>query len=95
MSEHEIDPFIEEVAGELKRPVRFDSSFESRVMSAIDPSIVSRDGQRKAGRTSPDNQHVGRFFSHVDGSICQRVLTFICAHCLHLSTVVGKIDLGP
>ena len=48
MSEHEIDPFIEEVAGELKRPVRFDSSFESRVMSAIDPSIVSRDGQRKA-----------------------------------------------
>jgi hypothetical protein len=41
VSEHEIDPFIEEIAGELKRPVRFDSSFESRVMSAIDPSIVS------------------------------------------------------
>ena len=47
MSEHEIDPFIEEIAGELKRPVRFDSSFESRVMSAIDPSIVSRDKGRK------------------------------------------------
>ena len=47
MSEHEIDPFIDEIAGELKRPVRFDSSFESRVMSAIDPSIVSRGKQRK------------------------------------------------
>ena len=47
MSEHEFDPFIEEIAGELKRPVRFDSSFESRVMSAIDPSIVSSDRQRK------------------------------------------------
>jgi hypothetical protein len=47
VSEHEIDPFIEEIAGELKRPVRFDSSFESRVMSAIDPSIVSRDKRRK------------------------------------------------
>jgi hypothetical protein len=47
VSEHEIDPFIEEIAGELKRPVRFDSSFESRVMSAIDPSIVSSDTRRK------------------------------------------------
>ena len=47
MSEHEFDPFIEEIAGELKRPVRFDSSFESRVMSAIDPSIVSSDKRRK------------------------------------------------
>ena len=47
MSEHESDPFIEEIAGELKRPVRFDSSFESRVMSAIDPSIVSSGKQRK------------------------------------------------
>ena len=47
MSEHEIDPFIEEIAGELKRPVRFDSSFESRVMSAIDPSIVSSDKRKK------------------------------------------------
>ena len=47
MSEHEIDPFIEEIAGELKRPVRFDSSFESRVMSAIDPSIVLSDKRRK------------------------------------------------
>jgi len=39
VSEHEIDPFIEDIAGELKRPVRFDSTFESRVMAAIDPSL--------------------------------------------------------
>ena len=50
MSEHEIDPFIEEIAGELKRPVRFDSSFESRVMSAINPSTVSSD---KRGKPTP------------------------------------------
>jgi hypothetical protein len=47
VSEHEFDPFIDEIAGELKRPVRFDSSFESRVMSAIDPSIVSSGKGRK------------------------------------------------
>jgi hypothetical protein len=38
VSEHEFDPFIDEIADELKRPVRFDSSFESRVMSALDAS---------------------------------------------------------
>lgn len=40
MSEREIDPFIEEIAAELKRPVRFDSSFESRVMAALDSSAT-------------------------------------------------------
>ncbi|HEX6053653.1 MAG TPA: isoamylase early set domain-containing protein [Gemmatimonadaceae bacterium] len=39
MSEREYDPFIEEIAEELKRPVRFDSTFESRVMAAIEPAI--------------------------------------------------------
>lgn len=38
VSEHEIDPFIEQIADELKRPVRFDSTFESRVMAQLDPS---------------------------------------------------------
>src|SRR5512138_1804347 len=38
VSEHEIDPFIEQIAGELKRPVRFDSTFESRVMAQLEPS---------------------------------------------------------
>lgn len=41
VSEHEIDPFIEEIAAELKRPVRFDSTFESRVMAEIAPSAKS------------------------------------------------------
>jgi AMP-activated protein kinase-like protein len=41
VSEHdEIDPFIEDIAGELRRPVRFDSTFESRVMAALDPSVT-------------------------------------------------------
>jgi hypothetical protein len=48
VSEHEFDPFIEEIAGELKRPVRFDSGFESRVMAALDPSAASLE----KGRTS-------------------------------------------
>ena len=48
MSEHEFDPFIDEIADELKRPVRFDSSFESRVMAALDPSTASI----QKGRTS-------------------------------------------
>lgn len=41
VSDHEIDPFIDDIAAELKRPVRFDSSFESRVMASIDPSAAS------------------------------------------------------
>lgn len=47
MSEREHDPFIEEIAEALKRPVRFDSTFESRVMAAIEPAIeVPADGRR-------------------------------------------------
>jgi hypothetical protein len=46
VSEHERDPFIDEIAGELKRPVRFDSGFESRVMAALDPSTASLDESR-------------------------------------------------
>jgi hypothetical protein len=48
VSEHEIDPFIEEIAGELRRPVRFDSTFESRVMAALDPSVVPFPVNKKA-----------------------------------------------
>ena len=38
VSEHEIDPFIEQIAGELKRPVRFDSTFEASVMAQLEQS---------------------------------------------------------
>jgi hypothetical protein len=47
VSEHEVDPFIEEIAGELKRPVRFDSSFESRVMAAIAPPVAPVEPARR------------------------------------------------
>jgi len=43
VSEHEIDPFIEEIAAELKRPVRFDSTFESRVMASLDTAGSSKE----------------------------------------------------
>jgi len=46
--DHEIDPFIEEIAGELRRPVRFDSTFESRVMAALDPSVTPLPVERTA-----------------------------------------------
>jgi hypothetical protein len=48
VSEHEFDPLIQEIAGELKRPIRFDSGFESRVMAALEPSAESL----PKGRTS-------------------------------------------
>ena len=48
MSDQEFDPIIDEIADELKRPVRFDSSFESRVMAALGPSTASL----QQGRTS-------------------------------------------
>jgi hypothetical protein len=51
VSEREHDPFIDEIAEELKRPVRFDSSFESRVMADIDSGLEARPGAR--GVTTP------------------------------------------
>ena len=48
MSEHEIDPFIEEIAVELRRPVRFDSTFESRVMAELETSAASLPMKRTA-----------------------------------------------
>jgi hypothetical protein len=51
VSEREVDPFIDEIAAELKRPVRFDSSFESRVMAEIDPSFGALPIERK--RSTP------------------------------------------
>jgi 1,4-alpha-glucan branching enzyme len=48
VSEHEFDPFIEEIAGELRRPVRFDSTFESRVMASLGPAITPMRAPRKA-----------------------------------------------
>jgi hypothetical protein len=48
VSEHEIDPFIEDIAAELRRPVRFDSTFESRVMAELDPSAVPLPMERKS-----------------------------------------------
>ena len=51
VSEREFDPFIDEIAAELKRPVRFDSSFESRVMAEIDPSLGALPVERK--RSTP------------------------------------------
>jgi hypothetical protein len=51
VSEREVDPFIDEIAAELKRPVRFDSTFESRVMAEIDPSFGALPFERK--RSTP------------------------------------------
>jgi AMP-activated protein kinase-like protein len=51
VSDHEIDPFIEEIAGELRRPVRFDSSFESRVMAALEQPVVPLPMKAKESRS--------------------------------------------
>lgn len=41
MSDHEHDAFINEIASELKRPVRLSENFDARVMSAIRTSHLS------------------------------------------------------
>lgn len=41
MPEQEFDPFIEQVAAELRRPVRIDARFDERVMAAIEePAVI-------------------------------------------------------
>lgn len=40
MAEESRDPFIDQIAAELKRPVRLDSRFDERVMAALDAAEV-------------------------------------------------------
>jgi hypothetical protein len=40
MAENEHDEFIESIASELRRPVRFDASFDARVMAALEPQVI-------------------------------------------------------
>jgi hypothetical protein len=51
VSEQELDPFIEDIAGELRRPVRFDSTFEARVMASLDPPVVSMSSEPNEAST--------------------------------------------
>lgn len=41
MADYELDPFIEGIASELRRPVRVDARFDDRVMEALDaPTVI-------------------------------------------------------
>ncbi|HSA57924.1 MAG TPA: glycogen-binding domain-containing protein [Gemmatimonadaceae bacterium] len=41
MTERNVDPFIDEIAAELRRPVRLDARFDDRVMAAIEqPDVI-------------------------------------------------------
>lgn len=45
------DPFIEQIANELKRPVRFDARFDERVMAALDaPDVIPLHPARERSR---------------------------------------------
>lgn len=48
MSDLKLDPFIDDVARELRRPVTFDAGFDERVMSAITPPVLSITSRRQA-----------------------------------------------
>src|SRR5256885_1317096 len=36
----ELDPFLEEIALELRRPVRVDPAFDARVMASLEPAVL-------------------------------------------------------
>ena len=40
MVHDEFDPFIDEIARELRQPVAFDAHFDARVMAALSPSVI-------------------------------------------------------
>lgn len=41
MTDRNVDPFIDEIAAELRRPVRLDARFDDRVMAAIEePDVI-------------------------------------------------------
>jgi Glycogen recognition site of AMP-activated protein kinase len=44
--DHESDPFIEEIARELRRPVHLDPLLDERVMAALEPGVISLAARR-------------------------------------------------
>ena len=51
MTEHSRDPFIEQIAAELRRPVRLDPRFDDRVMEALNaPEVIPLHPTRQAPR---------------------------------------------
>lgn len=46
MTDNEFDPFIADIASELREPVRFDARFDERVMAALEPEVISLDSRR-------------------------------------------------
>jgi AMP-activated protein kinase-like protein len=62
MTENIRDPFIDQIAAELRRPVRLDPRFDERVMAALDaPEVIPLHPTRQARRpwiTRPWTLHV-------------------------------------
>lgn len=59
MSDHEHDALINEIASELKRPVRLSENFDARVLSAIRTShLTVVRGERGAAQTAPGSRRV-------------------------------------
>lgn len=48
--DEEFDPFIAEIAWELKRPVALDARFDERVMAALEPAVIPITVHRAAPR---------------------------------------------
>lgn len=48
MTDLEFDPFIDEIARELKRPVHLDARFDERVMAALEPAVIPIGERRTA-----------------------------------------------
>jgi hypothetical protein len=99
VSEHDNDPFIEQIAGELRRPVRIDSSFESRVMAAIDPSILARPNKR-GGSTSWLLRPRAYYFSPLAGlAVAAGIVALVTMSVLRTqptATIVeNPDDVGP
>lgn len=46
MTDQGFDPFIQEIARELKRPVHLDARFDERVMAALEPEVIPISSRR-------------------------------------------------
>ncbi|MEW5916134.1 MAG: isoamylase early set domain-containing protein [Gemmatimonadota bacterium] len=74
MSDHEHDALINEIASELKRPVRFSGDFDARVMSAIRTSHLS---VVRGGRTEVVARRRRMLFPAVGTLAAAAALTFV------------------
>ena len=92
MTDLEFDPFIDEIARELKQPVRLDARFDERVMAALEPAVIPI-GERRT--KAPWYRRTMSFPASLGGLAAAAALGAIAAIGVMATRDSGQCELGP